>query len=74
AKQQRICPVSDMNLGSMGMPYKLVVDGRTLFVCCQGCEQEVQADPAAAFKKLSSARRNTQAPPLSSPSQGDSRD
>jgi YHS domain-containing protein len=73
AKQQKICPVTGMNLGSMGMPYKLVVEGRTLFLCCEGCEGEVKADPAAAFKKLESAGGNTQAPLISSQPQGGSR-
>ncbi len=52
AKQQQTCPITGMNLGSMGKPYKLVVEGRTLFLCCQGCEGAVKADPAAALKKL----------------------
>jgi Cu(I)/Ag(I) efflux system membrane fusion protein len=73
AKQQRICPVTDMNLGSMGKPYKLVVEGRTIFLCCQGCEEQVKADPAAALKKLSPSGGNTQAPPLTSQLHGGSR-
>lgn len=73
AKQQKICPVTNMNLGSMGMPYKLVVEGRTLFLCCEGCEGEVKADPAAAIRKIESAGGNTQAPPLSSRTHGGSR-
>ncbi len=73
AKQQRICPVTDMNLGSMGKPYKLVVEGRTIFLCCQGCEEQVKADPAAALKKLSPAGGNIQAPPLTTQLQGGNR-
>jgi len=70
AKQQKICPVTGMNLGSMGRPYKLVVEGRTLFLCCQGCEEEVKADPAAAFRKLEPTDGNKQESLLPSQSQG----
>src|SRR5262249_21761825 len=35
---QRFCVVlGDSRLGSMGMPEKLVIDGKTVFVCCEGC-------------------------------------
>lgn len=74
AKQQKTCPVSGMNLGSMGRPYKLVVEGRTLFLCCQGCEEAVKADPAAAFQKLEGTDGNQQGSPLPSPVQGSNRD
>lgn len=37
ARAQKICPVSGKNLDSMGGPIKAEVDGRTVFLCCQGC-------------------------------------
>jgi hypothetical protein len=74
AKQQKICPITGLNLGSMGVPYKLVVEGRTLFLCCEGCAAQVKADPSAALKKLSPAGGDTQASPLSPHAQGGSRD
>jgi Cu(I)/Ag(I) efflux system membrane fusion protein len=73
ARQQKTCPVTGMNLGSMGRPYKLVVEGRTLFLCCQGCEEEVKADPAAAFRKLEPTDGNKQVSPLPSQPQGGNR-
>lgn len=42
AMQQRTCPVTRDLLGSMGKPIKVSVNGRTVFVCCQGCVDEVQ--------------------------------
>ena len=35
---QKVCPVSEEPLGSMGTPIKVTVDGRHLFICCKGCE------------------------------------
>lgn len=39
---QKTCPVSDQELGSMGTPIKVVVEGREVFVCCQGCVDELK--------------------------------
>ncbi len=43
AIQQRTCPVTGDLLGSMGQPIKVNVNGRSVFVCCQGCVAEVQS-------------------------------
>ena len=42
ALQQRTCPVTGDLLGSMGKPIKVNVNGRSIFVCCQGCVAEVR--------------------------------
>jgi hypothetical protein len=42
AEAQKICPVSDQPLGSMGTPIKVTVEGREVFVCCEGCIAEVK--------------------------------
>jgi hypothetical protein len=42
ALQQRTCPVTGDLLGSMGKPIKVNVNGRSVFVCCQGCVDEVR--------------------------------
>ncbi len=52
AASQRVCPVTGEKLGSMGKPYKMELSGRVIFLCCQGCEEQVKADPAAALEKL----------------------
>jgi hypothetical protein len=44
ATKQRMCPVSDQELGSMGTPIKVVVEGRDIFVCCQGCVDELKSN------------------------------
>jgi hypothetical protein len=50
--RQRICPVTGKPLGSMGTPARAVVAGRTLFLCCDGCEDALQKDPARFLAKL----------------------
>jgi hypothetical protein len=52
AVKQRVCPVSGEPLGSMGTPYKMIVGGRTVFLCCEGCAGVVEQDPDGTLKKL----------------------
>jgi len=56
AEKQRICPVSGALLGSMGKPYKVTVKGRTVFLCCEGCEAKIKKDPDKYLQKISAAR------------------
>lgn len=50
--RQRICPVTDEELGSMGPPVKVVVEGRTVFLCCKGCESALRKEPKKYLAKL----------------------
>jgi Cu(I)/Ag(I) efflux system membrane fusion protein len=52
AEQQRMCPISNEPLGSMGVPVKMDVRGTPLFLCCEGCRDEVAKDPQAALTKI----------------------
>jgi YHS domain-containing protein len=52
AKKQRICPVSGEVLGAMGKPYKVTIQGRTVFLCCPGCEEKLRNDPDKYLSKL----------------------
>jgi YHS domain-containing protein len=51
-EKQKTCPVSDQPLGSMGKPVKVVVKGRTVFLCCAGCKKKLLANPDKYLKKL----------------------
>lgn len=53
AESQGICPVTKLALGSMGTPPKVEVDGRTVFLCCLGCEEKLRKDPDKYLAKLS---------------------
>ena len=52
ALKQVVCPVSDHNLGSMGKPTKVTAEGRTFYLCCADCQEELKKDPKAVIAKL----------------------
>ena len=52
ALAQKVCPVSDQVLGSMGTPIKVSVSGREVFLCCEGCQEELLANPDKYLAKL----------------------
>ena len=52
ALTQKVCPVTDEPLGSMGKPPKVTVEGREVFLCCDGCKEELRKDPAKYLAKL----------------------
>lgn len=52
AEKQQTCPVTGEPLGSMGAPYKVEVKGRTVFLCCPGCEEKIKANPDKYLAKL----------------------
>jgi hypothetical protein len=55
AEQQQTCPVSGEPLGSMGTPLKVSVEGREVFVCCEGCVDELKDNFAKYEEKLPEA-------------------
>jgi hypothetical protein len=52
AEQQKVCPVSDEPLGSMGTPIKLMVKDQPVFICCKSCEKSALKDPDATLAKV----------------------
>jgi membrane fusion protein, copper/silver efflux system len=52
AERQKLCPVTNKPLGSMGTPARAVVDGRVVFLCCDGCEDALRREPAKHLAKL----------------------
>lgn len=54
ALAQKVCPVTDKPLGSMGKPPKVTVEGREVFLCCAGCEEEIKSNPEKYLAKLNS--------------------
>jgi len=55
ARTQRICPVTEAALGSMGVPVKITLRGQPVFLCCQGCVGEAKRKPDEMLKKLAEA-------------------
>jgi len=53
AESQRFCAVqTHERLGSMGVPLKLDVQGKPVFVCCKGCERKALSDPHATLARV----------------------
>jgi hypothetical protein len=52
AARQKICPVTGEPLGSMGTPVRVVVEGRIVFLCCDGCKKRLRKEPAKYLAKL----------------------
>jgi hypothetical protein len=44
AEKQKKCPVGG-ELGSMGVPIKVMVGERPVFICCEGCREDLLNDP-----------------------------
>ncbi len=52
AEKQKVCPVSGEPLGAMGTPKKVEVKGQAVFICCEGCEEKLKANPDEYLAKL----------------------
>ena len=52
ASEQKICPVTEFELDSMGGPIPIEVVGKRVFICCKGCEKALRADPQKYLAKL----------------------
>jgi hypothetical protein len=55
AEAQKICPVSDHELGSMDKPLQVTLaDDTKVWICCAGCEEELKKNPDKYLAKLDS--------------------
>jgi multidrug efflux pump subunit AcrA (membrane-fusion protein) len=52
AEAQGFCPVLNTPLGSMGVPVKIMLGDRPVFLCCKGCVKSAKADPKATLDKV----------------------
>lgn len=53
ATAQKFCAVEEKSrLGSMGMPHKIMIEGKPVFLCCAGCEEEALKDPQKTLAKI----------------------
>jgi YHS domain-containing protein len=48
----KTCPISGQDLGSMGKPIDMMIGHRLIRLCCAGCIEKVQENPAAAINKV----------------------
>jgi membrane fusion protein, copper/silver efflux system len=57
AVAQRYCPVLPANrLGSMGVPFKVMIQGQPVFLCCDACADEARAQPERSLAKVRELR------------------
>jgi len=53
AEAQRFCPIQSGNrLGAMGVPFKVMLRGQPVFLCCEGCVEKAKADEAGTLAKV----------------------
>ncbi|MFN3193969.1 MAG: hypothetical protein ACE361_25895 [Aureliella sp.] len=50
---QETCPVMDKKLGGMGVPQKVNVNGKSVYICCAGCAKKLDAQPEKYLAMLS---------------------
>jgi len=73
ADAQKICPVAGEPLGSMGTPQKVMVEDRPVFICCEGCREELLAHPEKYLAVLDKAAEGgEEAAPTEAPAQEES--
>jgi Cu(I)/Ag(I) efflux system membrane fusion protein len=64
AEAQKFCPVQRKNrLGSMKAPFKITIDGETVFLCCASCEDKAKADPKKTLAVVEELKKAKSAPP-----------
>jgi hypothetical protein len=57
AEQQKYCPMMEgVRLGEMGRPYKVTVQGDSMFVCCKNCVRAAQNEPDRALANIRDLR------------------
>ena len=52
ALAQRVCPVTEKPLGSMGVPVKVTLRAQAVFLCCKGCVGKAKRNPDEMLEKL----------------------
>jgi Cu(I)/Ag(I) efflux system membrane fusion protein len=57
-EEQKVCPVTQAKLGSMGKPIPVEVVGRKVWVCCGGCPPKLKAQPAKYLGRLAGPPRD----------------
>jgi hypothetical protein len=52
AEAQRFCAVEGERLGAMGAPFKVMVNGQPVFLCCKGCSKDALANPEKTLARV----------------------
>lgn len=52
AHKQGFCPVADGQLGTMGAPVKITLNGQPVFLCCEHCRAEAESEPEKTLERV----------------------
>jgi hypothetical protein len=52
ADAQKLCPITDEPLGSMGVPIKLTIKDQSVFICCKSCTKNAEKDADKTLRKV----------------------
>jgi hypothetical protein len=59
AAAQKFCAVEQENmLGTMGTPFKLLIEGQPVFLCCEGCKDKALEDPQATLAVVTKLKQS----------------
>ncbi len=56
AETQRLCPILNSRLGSMGKPVKLTIRGEPIFLCCDACREKALKQGEETVQKVKTLR------------------
>lgn len=60
ALAQKVCLVSDEPLGSMGAPIKVAVEDQEVWICCEGCRDQLLAKSEDYLAKLNAEDKSAE--------------
>jgi hypothetical protein len=59
ASMQKYCAVQTKQLlGTMGMPYKVMLDGQPVYLCCAGCKGKATRNPKETLAHVAELKAN----------------
>jgi hypothetical protein len=61
AEAQKFCPETGDLLGSMGKPFKEVIQGQPVFLCCDGCRDDALKHPKMTLEKVKELKAKVKA-------------
>ena len=62
AEAQKWCAAhTESRLGSMDKPYKIMIEGQPVFLCCGGCKKQAEKDPQKTLATVAELRKKTAA-------------
>jgi uncharacterized protein (TIGR03000 family) len=65
AEAQKFCVVeNDTRLGAVGVPLKVMVKDKPVFVCCEACLKQAKADPDKTLSKVKELKAKAAEAPL----------